>query len=215
MGGRQLVSKATSGAVKKNNRTKTSAKKVEKKEADKKTETEKVKLLSTEELAQFVGVDVRRIQQLTKEGILKKEPGNQKTSKYNFVRNVHSLLQYYRQKSDSRRSGDSDEMTTAKLEQIILKNQIDELKLKQMEGELHKAEDIEKIIGLMLTRLRTNLLGLPMSMAPILRDMDDVRDIAAKLKERISEIMNEVANVDLQELVKKEEAKSNQENEDT
>jgi phage terminase Nu1 subunit (DNA packaging protein) len=180
------------------------AEKIEKKKAAEKPEQVKVKLVSTEELAQFVGVDPRRIQQLSQEGVIKKEPGNKKTAKYDFVRSVHSLLQYYRQKSDSRRSSDSDEMANEKLKQISAKRKLEELKLAQLEGDLHKAEDIERIIGAVLTRLRINLLTIPMGLAPILRNMDDTRDIAEKLDERIRRAMNEIADMDLKKLVEAE-----------
>jgi phage terminase Nu1 subunit (DNA packaging protein) len=180
------------------------AEKTEKKEAGEKPEPVKVKLVNTEELAQFVGVDPRRIQQLTQEGVIKKEPGDKKTAKYDFVRNVHSLLQYYRQKSDSRRSGDSREMASEKLKQISAKRKLEELKLAQLDGELHKASDIERLIGAMLTRLRINLLAIPMGLAPILRNMDDAMEIAEKLDERIRRAMNEVTDIDLKTLVEAE-----------
>jgi phage terminase Nu1 subunit (DNA packaging protein) len=195
----KTASKAKTATVKKP--TKKPAEKIEKKVAAEKSEQAKVKLVSTEELAQFVGVDPRRIRQLTQDGVIKKEPGDKKTAKYDFVRSVHSLLQYYRQKSDSRRSGDSDEMANEKLKQISTKRRLEELKLAQLEGDLHKAEDIERIIGAVLTRLRINLLAIPMGLAPVLRDMDDAMEIAEKLDERIRRAMNEVADMDLKKLV--------------
>jgi phage terminase Nu1 subunit (DNA packaging protein) len=198
----KTASRAKNAAVKKS--AKKPVEKIVEKETTEKPEQVKVKLVSTEELAQFVGVDPRRIQQLTKEGVIKKEPGDKKTAKYDFVRNVHKLLQYYRQKSDSRRSGDSDEMANEKLKQISTKRKLEELKLAQLEGDLHKAEDIERIIGAVLTRLRINLLAIPMGLAPILRDMDDTREIAEKLDERIRRAMNEVADMDLKKLVEAE-----------
>ncbi|MDR1353418.1 MAG: hypothetical protein LBK05_09070 [Treponema sp.] len=199
----KTAGKAKAVAVKKPD--KKPAEKIEKKTAAEKPEPAKVKLVSTEELAQFVGVDPRRIQQLTQEGVIKKEPGDKKTAKYDFVRNVHSLLQYYRQKSDSRRSSDSEEMASEKLKQISAKRKLEELKLAQLDGELHKASDIERLIGAMLTRLRINLLALPMGLSPILRDMDDTREIAEKLDERLRRVMDEVTDLDLVKLVEEEE----------
>jgi phage terminase Nu1 subunit (DNA packaging protein) len=194
----KAASKAETVAAKK-----PAKKPAEKKEAAEKPEA-KVKLLSTEELAQFVGVDPRRIQQLTKEGVIKKELGDKKTAKYDFVRNVHSLLQYYRQKSDSRGSRDSEGMKSAKERHAVAKAHLEELKLAQLEGDLHKAEDIERLIGAVLTRLRINLLAIPMGLAPVLRDMDDTMEIAEKLDERIRRAMNEVADMDLKKLVEAE-----------
>jgi phage terminase Nu1 subunit (DNA packaging protein) len=196
------VSKAKTVTVKKPE--KKPVKKIEKKEAVEKPEPAKVKLVSTEELSQFVGVDPRRIRQLTQEGVIKKEPGDKNAAKYDFVRNIHSLLQYYRQKSDSRGSRDSEGMKSAKERHAVAKAQLEELKLAQLEGDLHKAEDIERIIGAVLTRLRINLLAIPMGLAPVLRDMDDTRDIAEKLDERIRRSMNEVADMDLKKLVEAE-----------
>jgi hypothetical protein len=43
-----------------------------------------------------------------------------------------------------------------------------------------------------------------MGLAPILRDMDDTREIAEKLDERIRRAMNEVADMDLKKLVESE-----------
>lgn len=187
--------KAASKAVKKPE--KAPAKKIEKNEAAKKHEQIKIKLVSAEELAKFVGVTVRRIQQLTKEGVIEKKPGS---DKYDFVRTIHSLLQYYRVKSDSRRSSDSEEMANEKLKQISVKRRLEELKLAQLEGELHKAEDIEKVVGLALTRLRINLLAIAMGVAP------NNPEIAEKITERICRAMEEVAAIDIDKLLADENA---------
>jgi len=172
----------------------------EKKETVEKSEQIKVKLVDAKELASVAGVDVRRIQQLTQDGVIKKEPGG----KYDFVRAVHNLLVFYRQKSDSRRSAESEEMAGEKIKQINVKRRLEELKLKQLEGELHKAEDIERMIGGMLTRLRINLLAIPMGLAPTLREMDDTMEIADKLAERIRRALNEAADFSLEKLVEEE-----------
>ena len=197
-------------AEKKPSRKNAGKKTLTKKEAEKKPkqpelqEQAKVKLVSTEELAKFVGVDVRWIQKLTQDGVIKKEPGTKRTAKYDFVRTVHALLQFYRQKADNRKSGNSEDMEVEKMKQVTVKRKLEELKLAQLEGELHKAEDIERIIGAMLTRLRINLLAIPMGLAPILREINDVREIAEKMDGRIRRALNEVANLSLQKLIEEE-----------
>jgi phage terminase Nu1 subunit (DNA packaging protein) len=197
------VSRVKSVAAKKSD--KNPAEKIEEKAAAEKTEPVKVKLVSTEELAQFVGVDPRRIRQLTQEGIIKKEPGNKNTARYDFVRNVYSLLQYYRKKSDSRGSRDSEEMKNAKERQAMAKAKLEELKLAQLEGELHKAADIERIMGAGLTRLRINLLAIPMGVAPLVREKKDVNEIAELINERICRALNEISTIDIEKLMEAEE----------
>jgi len=177
---------------------------VSKKEpAPAKEATPKVKLVGIEELAKLVDVDERRIRQIEQEGVIKSEPksSNKEKREYDFAKSIVALVRYYRKKADSRRSGSSEDMESAKLLQIETKRKIDELKLAQLEGELHRADDIERIMGNLLTRLRVNLLAIPMGLAPILRDMDDIKDIAEKLDDRIRRAMNEVADFDLQKLI--------------
>ena len=172
-----------------------------KKEAAEKTALAKAKFVSTEDLAKFVGVESRRIQQLTKEGVIKKEPGG----KYDFKGSVYSLLQFYRQKADSRISGDSDEMKNVKERQAMAKAKLEELKVAQLEGTLHKAEDIERVIGAGLSRLRINLLAIPLGVAPLIKDRDNVNEIAEIINERICRALYEVATIDIKKMMAEEE----------
>jgi phage terminase Nu1 subunit (DNA packaging protein) len=156
-----------------------------------------------EEIAETVGVTPMRIRQLENMGVIQSFKDG-RTRLYDKWPTLLSILKYYREKADSRRSGDSQEMKSAKERQATAKAKLEELKLAQLEGDLHKAEDIERIIGAILTRLRINLLAIPMGLAPVLRDMDDAMEIAEKLDERIRRVMNEVADMDLRKLVEGE-----------
>ena len=154
----------------------------------------------TDELAQLVGVTVRRMQQLQQEGVIKPESKGQ----YDFARSMINIVRYYREKADRRKSGDSEEMAKEKLSREAIKRELEALKLSQLKGDLHKAEDIEKVMGAVLTRLRINLLAIPMGVAPLLRDLTDTNEIAEKIEERIRRAMNEVVNIDMDELIAKE-----------
>jgi phage terminase Nu1 subunit (DNA packaging protein) len=193
--------------------TKTTAKKTvpaEKKAPPEKNNQEKRDTITTDELRELMGgkdkISAGRISQLIKEGVIEPLPSGSRKEGYSWKAfiTVVKLMRYYRELSDSRRSGDSEEMKNAKERQAKAKAKLEELKLAQLEGNLHKAEDIERIMGAMLTRLRINLLAIPMGLAPILRDMDDTREIAEKLDKRIRRAMNEVAHMDLKKLVEEE-----------
>jgi excisionase family DNA binding protein len=166
--------------------------------------SEKRSTMTTDEVAKYLGVTNGRVSQLKRDGVITPlPPGNRKEGDfYKPLETFIKLSRFYRELSDSRRSGDSEEMAAEKIKQISAKRKLEELKLAQMEGELHKAEDIEIIIGAMLTRLRINLLGIPMGLAPVLREMDNTIEIAEKLDKRIRRVMNEVADMDLKKLVK-------------
>ena len=172
------------------------------KSKSKKPEQVKVKLVSTEELAKFVGVDVRRIQQLTQEGVIKKEPGDKKTSKYDYDRSVHSLLQFYRLKADSRTSTESKEMADEKLRQLAAKRELEEMKVKRARGELHHTEDIKRIFGAIFSRVHTGFESLPLGLAPKLVDLTNVMEIATEIKTQLDRILYEITNYDVDAIKK-------------
>jgi hypothetical protein len=96
-------------------------------------------------------------------------------------------------------------MKKARERQLIARARKEELELSGVEGELHKAEDIERVMGAVLTRLRINLLAIPKGVAPQIRDLKDTNVIAEKIYDRICRALNEVVNLDLDELLAKEE----------
>jgi phage terminase Nu1 subunit (DNA packaging protein) len=171
------------------------------KPAQVKDEGPKGTTVRTDELAQLVGVTVRRIQQLQQEGVIKPESKGQ----YDFAGSMVNIVRYYREKADRRKSGDSEEMAKEKLSRGAIRRELEELKLSQVKGELHKAEDIQRVMGAVLTRLRINLLAIPKGVASHIRDEKDTNVIADKIYERISNALYEVVNLDLNELLANEE----------
>ena len=168
----------------------------EKKQPEEKTPQKK--LVSIDELAQLVGVSDRRIRQLQQEGVIKAEPKNnaKEPARYEFARSIIQIVRYYREKSDSRRSSESEEMADEKLRQTAAKRKLDEIKLAQAQGEMHRTADIEKVFGAMFTRLRVNLMALPMGMAPMLRDQKNIPEIAGIIEERIGRALSELSHFD-------------------
>jgi hypothetical protein len=126
--------------------------------------------------------------------------------KYEFAESMINIARYYREKSDSRKSGGSEEMASEKIKQITVKRKLEELKLAQIEGELHKTEDIERVMGALLSRLRINLLAIPLGVAPQLREQSDVNAIAEKISGRIHRALNEVVDLDIDKLIAQDKA---------
>jgi hypothetical protein len=96
-------------------------------------------------------------------------------------------------------------MEKEKLLHLAAKREAEELKLKQIKGDLHRAADIERVIGAGHTRLRINLLAIPMGVAPLVRDKKDVNEIAEIINERICRALNEIATIDIEKLMAEEE----------
>lgn len=150
-----------------------------------------------EQIAQLLGVSVRRVQQLTQEGIIKSEKVKGKLGReYDFVPTIHSLLTYYREKAD-KHTGPSDALEEERLRRERARATLDELKVKRAEGELFDAKTIEKMIGAVFTRIRTGLFSLPMGVAPLLRDQGDINAIAEIIQSRLHELLSEIINFDM------------------
>jgi phage terminase Nu1 subunit (DNA packaging protein) len=183
----------------------------ERKAPPKKGVQEKRRTVSTDELRELMGgktkISTGRISQLIKEGVIEPLPSGSRKEGYSWEAfgTAVKLMRYYRELSDSRGSRDSEEMKTAKEHQAAAKARLEELKLAQLEGELHKAEDIERVMGAVLTRLRINLLSISKGVAPQLRNQNDETVIAGKIHERIVRALNEIVNLDLDELLSEDE----------
>jgi phage terminase Nu1 subunit (DNA packaging protein) len=183
----------------------------EKKPLENKTEpdntSDRRSTMTTDEVAKYLGVTTARISQLKRDGVITPLPsGSRKEG--DFYKPLETFIKtsrHYRELSDSRGSKETEEMKKARERQMIAKAKKEELELSGIEGEMHKAEDIERVMGAVLTRLRINLLAIPKGVAPQIRDMKDINVIAEKIKERISKALQEVVSIDLEELLAKED----------
>jgi phage terminase Nu1 subunit (DNA packaging protein) len=180
---------------------------VEKKPLEPKDTNEKRTTITTDEVAKYLGVTTARVSQLKRDGVITPLPsGSRKEG--DFYKPLETFIKtsrHYRELSDSRSSKETEEMKKARERQMIARAKKEELELSGVEGELHKAEDIERVMGAVLTRLRINLLAIPKGVAPHIRDQRDTNVIAEKIYERISRALQEVVSIDLDELLAKEE----------
>ena len=156
-------------------------------------------LISIEELSDIVGVTPFRIRQLQTDGIIEPELAHSKNKeKYDKETCIKKLFRYYRGKLDSRRSGDSKEMAEEKLRAMMIKRELDEIKLQHARGDIHRTADIEKVFGVMLTRLRVGLQSIPLGVAPLMAGKTDINEIAGIIGERISRTLFELINFDFE-----------------
>lgn len=73
-----------------------------------------------------------------------------------------------------------------------VKRQISELKLLTMQGELHKSEDVERVMTDMLVSIKTKLLSMPAKLAPILVSRSDIDFVKRTINSEVLEILNEL-----------------------
>jgi phage terminase Nu1 subunit (DNA packaging protein) len=91
-------------------------------------------------------------------------------------------------------------MAEEKLRQITARRELEEMKVKRTRGELHHTEDIKRIFGTMLSRLRTGLESFPLGIAPKLTEKTDLMEIAGIIKNQLDKIMYEVTEYDIDKI---------------
>lgn len=117
---------------------------------------------SAADLAALLQITSRRVNQLVDEEVLSRE------AEGDFILPA-AIAAYYEFKFADK--GETDYLAEKALHEKA-KRELAELELQRRRNEVHDAADVELIMTDMLTKLRTQLLGLPAKMAPQLANRD-------------------------------------------
>lgn len=143
-----------------------------------------LKLLTTtqSEMANIMGVSQQRVSQLISENVILRD-------KNNSVLVIESLKNYYKLKANAENSDDIDFQKERALHEKT-KREIAELKLAKMQRSAYAARTVELVLTEMLSNLRTQLLGLPSKLAPILEDLKKRKYMGSFLKKLKKNCLN-------------------------
>lgn len=134
-------------------------------------------------LARLLGITDRRVRQLTEQGVLSRQ------AEGDFIY-PEAIEEYYTYKYKS--NEEVDYMAEKALHEKT-KRELAELELAKRRNEVHDAEDVRIVMVDMLTKLRSQLLGLPTKMAKLLAERD-ASYIDAALTQEIEERLQELSD---------------------
>ena len=152
---------------------------------------------STEYIAQLFGMTPRRVRQLVADGDI---PATKQGSTYVFDP-LEAAREYIRFLSD-RRSGRVSE-ATGKFEGQILefdanykctKARIAEIELSELEGRLHRSEDVEAMIAELALMIRNALMAMPGRLAVDMAEIASPAEASERLRQEVTGILDELAN---------------------
>lgn len=138
----------------------------------------------------------KNVQRLTEKEILQTKQGKL----YSLVDTIHAYIKYLKD-----RNPDSEESLNFNEERAKLtkaKRLNEELDLALKKADLHKSEDIEKIMTATLINFKSRLSAIPAEEAEKLATMTDKAKIFIYLNEKIKEALMELSN--FEEVFKKE-----------
>ena len=157
---------------------------------------EKQDLRSKQFMAKVFNCSTRRIDQLKEEGII---CGVGKPSKFDLAPTIQAYIKYLSDKAYGREKKRSDaENESLKIESDARlkksKAEIAELELKELKGQLHRAEDVEAITTDHVLYFRSMLMSLPNKLAVDLAKIDNASEVAGKIKKEVTYILEQLSN---------------------
>lgn len=146
-------------------------------------------------IAKIFGVSTRRVEQLKTEGIIK---GQGKPTKYDLLPTIQAYIKYLSDKANGREKKE----TAAQLEEDKLRAEADmkrtkadvaKLELAELQGKLHKAEDVEAIFTDHVLYFRSMLMAMPGKLAVDCASCKTAAEAAERIKQEVYFVLNNLA----------------------
>lgn len=160
-------------------------------------ENPKQNLQSTDIIAKLFDLDVRRVQQLAKEGIL--PAASQRPYKFDLLPTVKAYIRYLRDRANGKEAKTAD---TVKAEADKLRAEADlkqskakiaELQLKELEGKMHRSEDVEALTNDLVYTARSMMMALPGRLAMDVVQAGSANEASALIRTECYKILDELA----------------------
>jgi phage terminase Nu1 subunit (DNA packaging protein) len=148
-------------------------------------------------IAKLFGVSVRRVQQLTQEGIINTiRVGN--ANRYDLLPTIQKYIKYLQDKANGREAKKDDGSESRKLKaEVDLKEskaKMAELELKELEGKMHRSEDVEAMTVDLVYTIRSMIMALPGRLAVDVANAKTAPEASELIKKECHNILNELAN---------------------
>jgi phage terminase Nu1 subunit (DNA packaging protein) len=154
--------------------------------------------VTTSQLAGLLLLSERRIQQLVRGGILKhaleENTGRELRGRFRFVPNLHAYLRYQRGEL-----GSDDVTETRYLDgrarRMTALAEAEELRLKQLKGELHRSADIEFVMTNIFTAVKAKLFSIPSRVTRLLIGKTSFQEIFDLIMREIEAACSELVEI--------------------
>ena len=161
------------------------------------SENNKPKTVTSKEIAQLLGVTRRWVQQLTQDGIIiGKKVGN--VYHYDLLTTIQRYISYLQQKAEEADTGDTSDLQVEKLKtEIDLKKskaKIAQLEVRELEGKMHRAEDVEGMTTDLINTIHSQISQLPNVLAEDIAKLGTAAEVSDRIKEAVIDILDELSD---------------------
>lgn len=161
-----------------------------------KTDTKQSGLQKVDYIANFFDRSVRRIQQLTQDGVLPTVTGPDGKRYYDLVMTIKRYIKYL-QDELAKKKNPLDEKEKARLEAEIrlkeAKAESAQLELDELKGEMHRSEDVQEFLEDFASVIRSMLLALPGMLAVDLSELDNPAEISIRIEDEVNRVLTHLS----------------------
>lgn len=153
-------------------------------------------LQPTQVIAKIFGVSTRRVEQLKTEGVIK---GQGKPTKYDLLPTIQAYIKYLSDKANGREKKQNiaeleEQKMRAEVEIKQAKAKAAQMELKELQGKLHRAEDVEAITTDHVLYFRSMLTAMPGKMAVDLAKCKTAAEAADRVRQEVYYILENLTN---------------------
>lgn len=151
------------------------------------------KAVTGRELAEVIGISPRRVNQLRTEGFFE---AHGKPLVYDLCGSVHAYIDFVRDSARERAPEDADaEKKRLQADADFKRARADqeEIKLAELRGTMHSAEDVERAVGQLVQAVRSALLALPGRVAVDAAQCSTAPEVSALLGHEVDAILTDLA----------------------
>ena len=155
-------------------------------------------LQGTEIIASLFGVTDRRVQQLAKEGVIPVE--QRKPYRFDLLPTIRAYIKYLSDKAYGKEEKSTDtvqaEADKLRADADLKRSKADiaELQLKELEGKMHRSEDVEAMTNDLVYTVRSMLMALPGRLAVDAVNAKSAAEASVIIRSEVNKILNELAN---------------------
>ncbi len=158
----------------------------------------KKNLQSSAIIGKLFGVGERRVQQLAKEGVI--PAAETKPYKFDLLPTVQAYIQYLSNKANGKEAKTADTVQAeadklrAEADLKQSKAKIADMQLKELEGKMHRSEDVEAVMNDIVYTIRGMIMALPGRLAMDVQKAGSANEASAIIRAECNKILNELAN---------------------
>lgn len=148
-------------------------------------------------IAKLFGVTDRRVQQLAKDGVI--PAASVQPYKFDLLPTVQAYIRYLSDKANGKESKSADTVQAeadklrAEADLKQSKAKIAEMQLKELEGKMHRSEDVEAVMNDLVYTVRSMIMALPGRLAMDIVQTSNANEASALIRSECYKILNELA----------------------